>query len=184
MNFWVWIWKPHSLSLLLQTWTRGDFPFEKTETSSHFKYDPSPVMLFVLPLRPSETQCNVSFLSFFPKTFDFLGKPEIKRPSGPGPMWLPSEDSDFIFEWILLPLEGLLVDHLDGVERAGVVLALGQVDPWESTTEKNKTGNFNIRKELMSFPILCLRWQAATFSLGQNSIEILTCLPATWLRGY
>ena len=54
------------------------------------------------------------------------------------PLKLPFENSDFILQGIFFPLEGLLVDDLDGVHLA-IVLALGQPHLGEGSPEKDET---------------------------------------------
>lgn len=48
---------------------------------------------------------------------------------------LPPEHFDLVLEGVLLPLEGLLVDDLDGVHLPGPLLALGQAHHREGPPE-------------------------------------------------
>lgn len=48
----------------------------------------------------------------------------------------PPEDFDLILQRILLPLQRLLVDDLDGHQLAGALTTLGQSNLWECTAEK------------------------------------------------
>ena len=50
----------------------------------------------------------------------------------------PSEHPDLVLQRVLLALERLLVDHLDGVHRAGLLAALGQADLRERAPGKKK----------------------------------------------
>ncbi len=50
----------------------------------------------------------------------------------------PSEHPDLVLQRVLLALERLLVDHLDGVHRAGLLAALGQADLRERAPGKKE----------------------------------------------
>ena len=58
---------------------------------------------------------------------------------------LPSQNLDLVLERVLLPLERLFVNHLDGVELARHVLALGQPHLREGATAKEERERYSMR---------------------------------------
>lgn len=51
---------------------------------------------------------------------------------------LPTQHLDFIFQRVLLALQGLLIDDFDGVELAGSVSAFGESNLGEGAAEIEK----------------------------------------------
>ena len=61
---------------------------------------------------------------------------------------LPSQNLDLVLERVLLPLERLFVNHLDGVELARHVLALGQPHLREGATAKEERERYSMKRKL------------------------------------